>query len=136
MADCRIDGTVRSGSQQQWFTRNSSLRGWRGANWNMMFMGVDGAPPTTFPQPPNTTLPADPLMRENLSVYANFTADPSIVLESAIEAPRAPGIRFSHVTTISLGGGKGTIAHLINEVGEAAGPGAIRQTLLRYPPKS
>ncbi len=413
MADCRIDGTVRSGSQQQWFTRNSSFRGWNGANWNMMFMGVDGAPPTTFPQPPNTTLPAVPLMREKpflyvdragawavfvpalrrdsrgtswasgrpagtsiplarffiaregmtaaqinaglgrgrhllltpgvyrlnepirvtrantvvlglglatllaengakaltvadvsgvtlaglfvdagpidspvlmevgprgssadharnptlisdvffrvggaavgnattcceinsrqvigdhlwiwradhgdaenarvhvgwnesrgdqglvvngddvtmyglfvehfqryqtlwngergrtffyqnelpydppsqvaymagptrgwaaykvaddvrvheatgLGVYANFTADPSIVLESAIEAPRAPGIRFSHVTTISLGGGKGTIAHLVNDAGEAARPGAIRQTLLRYPSK-
>jgi len=70
-----------------------------------------------------------------LGVYANFTADPSLVLESAIEAPRAPGIRFSHVTTISLGGGKGTIAHLVNDAGEAAGPGAIRQTLLRYPSK-
>jgi hypothetical protein len=68
-----------------------------------------------------------------LGVYANFTADPSIVLESAIEAPRKPNVRFSHVTTISLGGGKGTIAHLVNEAGAAARPGAIRQTLLRYP---
>ncbi|HEV2541869.1 MAG TPA: coagulation factor 5/8 type domain-containing protein, partial [Methylobacterium sp.] len=69
-----------------------------------------------------------------LGVYANFTADPNIVLESAIEAPRKPGVRFAHVTTISLGGGKGTIQHLVNEAGEAARPGAIRQTLLRYPP--
>lgn len=68
-----------------------------------------------------------------LGVYANFTADPNIVLESAIEAPRRPGVRFEHVTTISLGGGKGTIAHLVNEAGEAARPGAIRQTLVRYP---
>ena len=64
MADCRIDGTIRSGSQQQWYTRNTSLRGWQGANWNMMFMGVDGAPPSTFPDPANTTLPAVPLVRE------------------------------------------------------------------------
>ena len=70
-----------------------------------------------------------------LGVYANFTADPSIVLESAVEAPRRPGVRFDHVTTISLGGGKGTVAHLVNEAGEAARPGAIRQTLLRYPPE-
>lgn len=68
-----------------------------------------------------------------MGVYANFTADPSIVLESAIEAPRAPGVRFESVTTISLGGGKGTIAHLVNDAGEAARPGAIRQTLRHYP---
>lgn len=70
-----------------------------------------------------------------MGIYANFTADSGIVLESAIEAPRTPGVRFSNVTTISLGGGKGTIAHLVNEAGEAARPGAIRQTLVHYPAK-
>ena len=64
MADCRVDGTVRSGSQQQWFTRTSRIGGWQGANWNMMFMGVAGAPAESFPEPPNTTLPAVPVIRE------------------------------------------------------------------------
>lgn len=64
MADCRIDGAVRSGSQQQWFTRNTAMRGWEGGNWNMMFMGVDGAPASTFPTPAYTTLPTVPLVRE------------------------------------------------------------------------
>ena len=64
MADCRIAGTVRSGTQQQWFTRSSALGGWAGANWNMMFMGVSGAPATSFPTPPYTTLPAVPVIRE------------------------------------------------------------------------
>lgn len=68
-----------------------------------------------------------------LGIYANFTADPSIVLQSAIEAPRASNVRFASVTTISLGGGKGAIAHLVNDAGSAARPGAIRQTLVRYP---
>ncbi len=68
-----------------------------------------------------------------LGIYANFTADPSIVLDSAIEAPRRPGVRFENVTTISLGGGKGTIAHLVNDSGAAATKGATRQTLVRYP---
>jgi hypothetical protein len=68
-----------------------------------------------------------------LGVYANFTADPSIALASAIEAPRTPGVTFTSVTTISLGNGKGTIAHPVNDAGEAARPGAIRQTLVRYP---
>ncbi|MHA6720003.1 adenylyl cyclase [Sphingomonas sp. RS6] len=68
-----------------------------------------------------------------LGIYANLTADPLIVLDHAIEAPKTPGVRFESVTTISLGGGKGTIAHLVNEAGDAARPGAIRQTLRHYP---
>ena len=64
MADCRIAGAVRSGTQQQWFTRSSAIGGWAGANWNMMFMGVAGAPATSFPTPPFTTLPTVPGMRE------------------------------------------------------------------------
>ncbi len=67
-----------------------------------------------------------------MGIYANFTADPSIVLASAVEVPDTPGVRVSHVTTISLGGGKGTIAHLVNDAGEAARPGSIRQTLTQY----
>lgn len=64
MADCHVEGTVRSGTQQQWFTRNSQLGAWRGSNWNMMFMGVAGAPATSFPEPPYTTLPGVPVIRE------------------------------------------------------------------------
>jgi hypothetical protein len=67
-----------------------------------------------------------------MGVYANFTADPSIVLASAVEVPDAPGVRVANVTTISLGGGKGTIAHLVNDAGKPAAPGSIRQTLVSY----
>lgn len=66
-------------------------------------------------------------------MYANFTADPGIVLASAVEVPDAPGVSVENVTTISLGKGQGTIAHLVNGAGAAARPGAIRQTLRRYP---
>ena len=68
-----------------------------------------------------------------MGIYANFTADPTIVLASAVELPITPGVHVSDVTTISLGGGKGTIAHLVNDVGRSAGPGDTRQTLRRYP---
>ena len=44
MADCKIEGTVFSGSQQQWFTRNSSINKWVGGIWNMVFVGVYNAP--------------------------------------------------------------------------------------------
>ncbi|MGN6375225.1 MAG: adenylyl cyclase [Sphingomonas sp.] len=69
-----------------------------------------------------------------MGIYANFTADPSIVLESAIEAPRKPDVTFVDITTISLGGGMGTVAHLVNDAGAAARKGADKQTLVRYPP--
>lgn len=73
MADCRIDGTVRSGTQQQWFTRNSHIGAWAGSNWNMMFAGVDGAPPTSFPEPPYTSLPTVPVVREKPFLYVTRT---------------------------------------------------------------
>lgn len=46
LADCRIEGTIRAGSQQQWYSRSSRIGGWQGVNWNMMFQGVQGAPAT------------------------------------------------------------------------------------------
>ncbi len=69
VADCHIEGTIRSGTQQQWFTRNSRIGGWQGANWNMMFMGVEGAPPTSFPSPPITSLATVPVIREKPFVH-------------------------------------------------------------------
>lgn len=64
LADCRIEGTIRAGSQQQWYSRSSRIGGWQGVNWNMMFQGVEGAPPTSFPKPAVTTLLRVPLLRE------------------------------------------------------------------------
>lgn len=42
LADTKADGNVNSGSQQQWFSRNSSFGGWTGGVWNMAFVGVNG----------------------------------------------------------------------------------------------
>ncbi|WP_254772158.1 TonB-dependent receptor [Sphingomonas sp. NFR04] len=64
LADCRIEGTIRAGSQQQWYSRSSRIGGWQGVNWNMMFQGVQGAPATSFPDPAVTTLLRVPLLRE------------------------------------------------------------------------
>ena len=75
MADCRVDGTVQSGTQQQWFTRNSQIGAWRGSNWNMMFTGVEGAPPTSFPEPPYTSLPTVPVVREKPFIHITRTGD-------------------------------------------------------------
>ncbi|WP_328537565.1 adenylyl cyclase [Streptomyces sp. NBC_00344] len=64
MADCKVDGRVVSGSQQQWLTRNSELGEWAGSVWNMVFVGVDGAPAQHFPDPSYTVVDNAPAMRE------------------------------------------------------------------------
>jgi hypothetical protein len=43
-ADSKVDGTISSGSQQQYFSRNDAYGTWSGGNWNMVFVGVTGAP--------------------------------------------------------------------------------------------
>jgi hypothetical protein len=71
IADSRIDGQIRSGSQQQWYTRDSQIGSWAGANWNMVFTGVAGAPANTFPSPPHTTVANTPVIREKPFLYAD-----------------------------------------------------------------
>ncbi|MFJ4715875.1 coagulation factor 5/8 type domain-containing protein [Streptomyces sp. NPDC088785] len=69
IADSRIDGTVGPYSQQQWYTRDSSVGGWTNAVWNMVFSGVEGAPAQGFPNPPYTTLNTTPVSREKPFLY-------------------------------------------------------------------
>jgi len=64
MADCKIEGTVYSGSQQQWFSRNCEWKQWNGALWNMFFLGVVNAPKENWPEKPYTSIPTTPLVRE------------------------------------------------------------------------
>ncbi|WP_410572402.1 RICIN domain-containing protein [Amycolatopsis sp. cmx-4-61] len=69
ISDSKIDGQVRSGSQQQWISRNSQFGSWNGSNWNMVFAGVQGAPANTFPTPPYTTVAQTPVVREKPFLY-------------------------------------------------------------------
>lgn len=71
MADCKIDGKVISGSQQQWFSRNSEFQQWDGGVWNMVYLGVKNAPAENWPEKPVTTIPLTPEVREK--PYWTFT---------------------------------------------------------------
>ncbi|MDX3357757.1 RICIN domain-containing protein [Streptomyces sp. ME01-24h] len=71
IADSKIDGQVRSGSQQQWLSRNSQWGGWTGSNWNMVFVGDVGAPANSFPNPPYTTVAQSPVTREKPFLYVD-----------------------------------------------------------------
>ena len=68
-----------------------------------------------------------------LGVYSVFT-HPDIRLTRAIEAPDRPGVRFHHMTTVSLIK-RGEITHPINDAGQAtiAGPVRVDRTLTDYP---
>jgi hypothetical protein len=64
IADTKVSGQVSSVSQQQWYSRDSNFGSWTGGVWNMVFSGVNGAPATTFPNPPETTLATTPVSRD------------------------------------------------------------------------
>ena len=68
-----------------------------------------------------------------LGSYCFFNKDSTVGAEHAFEVPAAPNVRFHNMVIVSLGGGKGTIAHVINDAGAAATAGASVQTLVRGP---
>ncbi|WP_406054441.1 discoidin domain-containing protein [Streptomyces sp. NBC_01077] len=69
IADSKIDGQIGNYSQQQWYTRDSSIGGWSNSVWNQTFSGVEGAPATSFPEPRYTTLDTTPVSREKPFLY-------------------------------------------------------------------
>jgi hypothetical protein len=71
IADCQITGQVDSGTQQQWLTRDSMVGQWLGSNWNIVFAGVAGAPSTSFPTPPYTSVNQAPVSREKPVLYVD-----------------------------------------------------------------
>lgn len=79
IADSKFSGTDQlvSGSQQQFYVRNSVIPGWSNGVWNQAFSGVTGAPTTSFgttgtdgkPAAPYTTLATTPVSREKPYLY-------------------------------------------------------------------
>ena len=88
IADSRVTGTVRSYSQQQWLSRDSRFGGWDGSVWNMVFTGVDGAPPAHFPNPSHTVLERTPLVREKPYLYWDAAAGDFAVFAPALGTDR------------------------------------------------
>jgi len=71
ISDTVVTGNVNPCSQQQWYTRNSSLGSWTGGVWNMVFSGVTGAPEPSYPSPPETVLATTPVSREKPFLYVD-----------------------------------------------------------------
>lgn len=91
LANSNVTGQVISGSQQQWFTRNSSVGSWQGGVWNMVFSGVNGAPSGALP---NTVLDKTPISREK--PYLFLQPQGGGVDHYAVYVPKAQTDSSSH----------------------------------------
>jgi hypothetical protein len=105
LANSNVDGTLVTGSQQQWFTRNSTVGTWDGGVWNMVFSGVDGAPATDFAQPVGdgtgnkTTIDETPVVRESPFLYVDGD-------EYRVFVPRAASDTSGHDWSTDSGSGE------------------------------
>ncbi|MGC2421203.1 MAG: malectin domain-containing carbohydrate-binding protein, partial [Candidatus Acidiferrales bacterium] len=99
ISDTEITGNLNACDQQQWYTRNSSIGSWSGSSFNMVFSGVSGAPPQSFPSPPYTTLATTPVSREMPFLYVDSSANYWVF---------SPGLRTNSSGTSWSGGGMGT----------------------------
>ncbi|MGC9670076.1 ricin-type beta-trefoil lectin domain protein [Planosporangium sp. 12N6] len=71
IADSRIDGQIDNGSQQQFLFRNTQMGSFTGRNWNQVFVGDQGAPANSFPNPPYTTVGSAPVIAEKPYLYVD-----------------------------------------------------------------
>lgn len=69
ISDTKVDGQIQSGSQQQFLTRDSQMGSWSGSNWNMVFVGDQGAPAQSFPT--YTNVASSPTIREKPFLYVD-----------------------------------------------------------------
>ena len=82
LADTRVSGKVQPYSQQQFYTRNSTIGGYLNAVWNMVFSGVQGAPAQAFPNPAYTVLPQTPVSREKPYLYVDGSGNYRVFVPS------------------------------------------------------
>jgi hypothetical protein len=93
IANSTVSGQVVSGSQQQWYTRDSNIGSWNGSVWNMVFSGVTGAPAQSFPTPPDTTLASTPVSRDAPFLYIDGSGKYRVFVPNA--RTNASGVDWS-----------------------------------------
>lgn len=98
-ADTKIDGQVRSGTQQQWLSRNTELADWNGSNWNMVFVGVDNPPGGDFPSPPHTRVDSSPVVREKPFLHVDAQGSYHVF----VPAPRRDAVGTSWSSGTAVG---------------------------------
>jgi hypothetical protein len=88
ISDTEVTGTVNACSQQQWYTRNSSIGKFEGYVWNFVFSGVNGAPAQSNPfsngTNANTTLASTPVSREKPYLYLDSSGDYNVFVPTVL----------------------------------------------------
>jgi hypothetical protein len=97
MADCKIDGQVNSGTQQQWLSRNAEWGSWDGGAWNMVFVGVVNPPAGTWPLAPYTVIDQTPLIREKPHLFIDGNGRYFVMVPN-LETNDTRGITWSNGT--------------------------------------
>ena len=94
IADCKIDGKLDGGTQQQWFTRNSDVGTCTGGAWNMVYVGVPNAPAKW---PVNTAVDKTPLIAEKPYLFIDGAGHYSVMVPALRKgkARALPGLRES-----------------------------------------
>ncbi len=82
LSDSRVSGQVFSGSQQQWMSRNDTIGSWSNGVWNQVFVGVNGAPAQSFPNPTYTTVGQTPVEKEKPYIYIDSSGDYHVFVPS------------------------------------------------------
>jgi hypothetical protein len=90
IADSWVDGNVNSGSQQQWYSRNTEWGSWSGSVWNMFFQGIINPPTGNWPTPPYTRIATTPQVREKPYLYMDGSGTFQV---------RIPSLRTNQVGT-------------------------------------
>ena len=80
IADSRVTGQLGQYSQQQWFTRDSTIGGNSNGVWNQVFVGTVGAPANSFPEPVYTTIAQTPVIREKPYLYVDAANDYQVLV--------------------------------------------------------
>ena len=81
ISDSVITGVLNACSQQQWYTRNSSIGSFAGYVWNFVFSGVSGAPAQSNPlsndaeNVQDTVLATTPVVREKPYLYMDSSGN-------------------------------------------------------------
>jgi beta-glucanase (GH16 family)/uncharacterized protein involved in high-affinity Fe2+ transport len=81
ISDSVITGVLNACSQQQWYTRNSSIGSFAGYVWNFVFSGVSGAPAQSSPfgndseNVQDTVLATTPVVREKPYLYMDSSGN-------------------------------------------------------------
>ena len=76
LADSNTELMTDSGSQQQWLSRNCNWKAWMGANWNMVFVGIEEgkAPEGAWPGIPYTEVEKTEKIQEKPFLIYDETA--------------------------------------------------------------